>query len=398
MVREVEPAKPSTRLSALGATRATVATNRRTDAKRLGQQLSGELDWIVMRAMEKDRSRRYETAAALADDLGRYLAGEAVLAGPASGLYRARRLVRRHRAAAGVGAAVAACLVAGVAGTAVGFVREAAARRVAQAQRALAERRQHEAEAERDGARAAVSYVTHDVLDAAVRQQPHDAAAPPGARRRPDPPGRAGRGRPLPRPPARGGGRPRGPGVGAGRRRAGRAGAGPGRGRPGHPPAVPGNDDRDTIRAEVLTAYLGKPGSPGTVQTSRDAYDQARRSCGTRDPVTLWAEFTYACALNWAGRSTEALPLIREAYEGQQAVLGPDPVVHAAVARGLRHDRRVGRPPGRRRPAHRRGPGTGAGGCWARRPGDDLGPGGRRQRPDRGRPPGPRPPTGTPRS
>ena len=136
MIREVEPPRPSTKLSGLGETLATVATNRGTDPVHLGRAIRGELDWIVMRALEKDRTRRYDTAAALADDLNRYLAGEAVLAGPASGLYRLQKVARRYKAAVATGGAVAAVLVLGVAGTTWGLLREAEQRHVAEARQA----------------------------------------------------------------------------------------------------------------------------------------------------------------------------------------------------------------------------------------------------------------------
>ena len=124
MIRDDEVPRPSTRLHTMAAaTVTTLATNRSTDAKHLEGAVRGELDWIVMRALEKNRSRRYDTAAALADDLGRYLAGDAVLAGPVSGLYRLRKLARRYRAAVAVGGVVAACLLLGVAGTTFGLVQ-----------------------------------------------------------------------------------------------------------------------------------------------------------------------------------------------------------------------------------------------------------------------------------
>ncbi len=74
IIREEEPPRPSTRVSTLGETLASVSAQRRTEPKRLGQMFRGELDWIVMRALEKDRSRRYETAVGLAQDVERYLA------------------------------------------------------------------------------------------------------------------------------------------------------------------------------------------------------------------------------------------------------------------------------------------------------------------------------------
>ena len=98
MIREVEPAKPSQRLSRLEDARSTEsARRRRTDVPSLRRVLRGELDWITMRAMEKDRTRRYGSPAELAADIARYLRHEPVLAGPPSAAYRARKFVRRHR-------------------------------------------------------------------------------------------------------------------------------------------------------------------------------------------------------------------------------------------------------------------------------------------------------------
>ncbi len=99
IIREEEPPRPSTRLSTLGATVTTVSAQRSTDPRQLGRTIRGELDWIVMKALEKDRSRRYETANGLAMDVQRYLSDEPVQACPPSAGYRLRKLARRHRAA-----------------------------------------------------------------------------------------------------------------------------------------------------------------------------------------------------------------------------------------------------------------------------------------------------------
>src|SRR5206468_731457 len=88
IIREEEPVKPSTRFSTLGQASATVSANRQSDAKRLSQLFRGELDWIVMKALEKDRNRRYESASAFAADVQRYLRDEPVLACPPSAMYR----------------------------------------------------------------------------------------------------------------------------------------------------------------------------------------------------------------------------------------------------------------------------------------------------------------------
>jgi serine/threonine protein kinase/tetratricopeptide (TPR) repeat protein len=100
IIREEEPPRPSARLSTLAADQAvTVAEHRRTDARRLRQTVRGELDWIVMKCLEKDRNRRYETANGLARDIERYLNDEAVQACPPSAGYRLRKFARRNKRA-----------------------------------------------------------------------------------------------------------------------------------------------------------------------------------------------------------------------------------------------------------------------------------------------------------
>ncbi|MBK7641885.1 MAG: tetratricopeptide repeat protein [Planctomycetes bacterium] len=121
MIREVEPPKPSTRLSTSLDTLAGIAARRRVEPGRLGTLLRGELDWIVMKALEKDRARRYESASGLALDIGRFRRGEAVHAAPVSAAYRLRKFVRRNRGAVFAGAAVALALLVG----AVGFAWQA---------------------------------------------------------------------------------------------------------------------------------------------------------------------------------------------------------------------------------------------------------------------------------
>ncbi|MBS0197192.1 MAG: serine/threonine protein kinase [Planctomycetes bacterium] len=128
IIREVEPPKPSTRLSANTGTIAGVAAQRHTEPRRLGMVIRGELDWIVMKALEKDRTRRYETANGLAMDIRRYLSGEAVVAAPPSTAYRFKKFVRRNRVMVAAGAAVGAALVLGMVGT-IWQARVAAAQR-----------------------------------------------------------------------------------------------------------------------------------------------------------------------------------------------------------------------------------------------------------------------------
>jgi serine/threonine protein kinase len=111
IIREVDPPRPSARLSEL----ARVGTPAAMDGTASVRRLRGELDWIVMRAIEKDRTRRYESASALYQDIERYLADEPVLAGPPSAAYRLRKLIKRHRL---IAFAIISTLLAGVAGVA----------------------------------------------------------------------------------------------------------------------------------------------------------------------------------------------------------------------------------------------------------------------------------------
>jgi tetratricopeptide (TPR) repeat protein len=106
LIREQEPSKPSTKLSTAEGL-PTLAANRGTEPRRLTALVKGELDWIVMKALEKDRSRRYESANALATDVQRYLADEPVLACPPSAAYRLRKFARRNKRALATAAVVA---------------------------------------------------------------------------------------------------------------------------------------------------------------------------------------------------------------------------------------------------------------------------------------------------
>ena len=123
IIREEEPCKPSTKISTLGDAASDVSDRRRSDPRKLRQTLQGDLDWIVMKAMDKDRTRRYETASALADDVQRFIDDEPVLASPPSAGYRLRKLVRRNRAVVLTGALIASALILGVIGTTAGLVR-----------------------------------------------------------------------------------------------------------------------------------------------------------------------------------------------------------------------------------------------------------------------------------
>jgi serine/threonine protein kinase/tetratricopeptide (TPR) repeat protein len=126
ILRDEDPPTPSTRIGTLGAASTEIAARRGTAPAALRRQLRGDLDWVTMKALERDRNRRYPMAAALAQDVRRHLAFEPVTAGPPGAWYQLSRLVRRHRAASAATLAVLVSLIAGLV-VSVTFYREARA-------------------------------------------------------------------------------------------------------------------------------------------------------------------------------------------------------------------------------------------------------------------------------
>jgi len=122
-VREEEPPKPSTRLTTPGFDTKHATLNRKTDLPSLTRQLKGELDWITMKAMAKDRTQRYASVSELAADVERYLKHEPVVAGPPSAMYHLKKYVRRHRTAVVAAALVIMAMVIGITGTSIGLVK-----------------------------------------------------------------------------------------------------------------------------------------------------------------------------------------------------------------------------------------------------------------------------------
>jgi serine/threonine protein kinase/regulator of sirC expression with transglutaminase-like and TPR domain len=157
IIREEEPPTPSQRLNTLDAQAcSTVSERRGVDGRRLVQVLRGELDWIVMKALEKDRNRRYESASALAADVQRYIKDEPVLACPPSAAYRFRKLVRRNKAILTTLASVAVALLLGTGVSTWQMVEADGARRLAD-ERLENEKREHD-RAEEQRQRAQASY------------------------------------------------------------------------------------------------------------------------------------------------------------------------------------------------------------------------------------------------
>jgi tetratricopeptide (TPR) repeat protein len=165
MVREVDPPRPSTKLNTAKAL-PNIAANRSIEPARLAKLLHGELDWVVMKALEKDRTRRYETASGFARDIQRYLADEVVEARPPSGGYRLKKFVKRNKVHVIAASLVFLTLVGGIIGTSLGM---AAARRAQQAeakQRAAADAQRDKAIASETKARdeAAKAQTINDFL------------------------------------------------------------------------------------------------------------------------------------------------------------------------------------------------------------------------------------------
>ncbi|MCI0541110.1 MAG: serine/threonine-protein kinase [Verrucomicrobiales bacterium] len=146
-IREVEPPRPSTRLSTLTAADLdTVARLRRTGARELRSELRGDLDWIVMKCLEKDRARRYETATGLAQDLRRHLADEPVAAGAPSAGYKFGKFARRNKVALAVAALVAVVLITATGISAWQAIRASQAESIAKQRLTESEKARQDAE------------------------------------------------------------------------------------------------------------------------------------------------------------------------------------------------------------------------------------------------------------
>jgi serine/threonine protein kinase len=175
VVREVDPPRPSTKLSTAEALPA-LAANRSTEPGKLTGMLQNELDWIVLKALEKDRIRRYSSANSFAEDVQRYLAGEAVQAVPPSGWYRLKKTLRRNRGPVVAAALVLLVLVVGIIGTTIGLIRAKEAKEAEAQQRRQVEQERDEkilALKEADEQRRRAEYQTASVgIDLDMEGQP----------------------------------------------------------------------------------------------------------------------------------------------------------------------------------------------------------------------------------
>jgi eukaryotic-like serine/threonine-protein kinase len=179
LIRDVVPSRPSTRLSSLGGSTTIVADNRATDPKHLSRLLAGDLDWIVMKALEKDRNRRYTSAESLGDDVERYLRRDAILARPPSVAYRLTRFAQRHRVAVLAAVAVTAALLAGTTIATWQAVVATRAKHLALAAATAESQAKQIAVAERAETQAVLRFVQQQIL-AAARPKGRNGGLGPG--------------------------------------------------------------------------------------------------------------------------------------------------------------------------------------------------------------------------
>jgi serine/threonine protein kinase/tetratricopeptide (TPR) repeat protein len=301
LIREEEPPTPSQRLHTLDAQAcSTVSERRGVDGRRLGQLLRGELDWIAMRALEKDRERRYESASAFAADVQRYLADEAVAACPPSAGYRLRKYVRRNRRALVIAGTFAAVLVAATA--------------VSTWQAVVARDAQHQAERDRDRAMSAESQAkteqaraqaaeAHAATEAAIARAVNDflqgdllgqvASAPPQDREFAEGPYLTVK-EALDRAEARIGQRFQ------------------------NQPLV-----EAAIRMTIGEACLNLSDQARPVKHFKRAFALRKTHLGPADPNTLRSMQALSGAYLWAGQHSESIALRQQLLEERKARLGP---------------------------------------------------------------------------
>ena len=288
MIREEEPPRPSTRISGLTpGDRTTLAHRRSSQPDAIRSILRGDLDWIVMRALEKDRNRRYDTASELADDLLRHLSNLPVSARPPSTRYVLSKLVRRHRHVFfGVGAAAAA-LVLGAGFAVWQAIRATHAEHQAAQQRDRALEARQEADANARTSRAVTDFLRNDLL----RQADTRAQAESGFQQQPNLTVKA-----------------------ALDRAAGRVGD--------------RFKDDPLVEAEILltigTAYRGVGEAAKATAALRRAVALSEHKLGDKHPQTLAATTQLALSLQEDGNLPEALPLLKQVLQIRRVILGEE--------------------------------------------------------------------------
>ena len=164
VIREVDPPRPSTRLSKLGAEAGEVARRRRMSLAALEQQLQHELEWIPLKALRKEPAERYASASDLAADVANYMSDRPLNAGPESSAYRLRKFLRRHRGGVAAGVAITLMLVGGVVATSWQAIRASRAESRAVVERNDAQAQRRRAEAALENVREVNRFLTDDLL------------------------------------------------------------------------------------------------------------------------------------------------------------------------------------------------------------------------------------------
>src|SRR5271163_727984 len=279
-IREDEPPSPSTRLNQSKETITTTSEQRKTDPGRLPKLLQGELDWIVMKALEKDRTRRYETANGFARDIERYLSGDPVEAGPPSATYRLKKFANKNRALIGTAVAFAALLILGVVVSTWQAIRARRAEKVATAER-------DRADAEAATSKAVTDFLQNSLLSQASAQQQS------GLNEKPDPDVKV-------------------------RTLLDRAAATIG-GKFAGQPLVESN-----VRGTIGTAYRDLNLLAESEQQYQKAYDMSVKYRGPEDPDTLVALGNLGSLKDSQGKYQEAIKIGEKVYEATRRVLGPE--------------------------------------------------------------------------
>ncbi len=165
LIREFDPVRPSSRVIPITDLVRQTSISRGTEPSKLTRALRGDLDWITLKALEKERERRYDSAAAFAQDIGRHLKNEPVEAGPPSALYRMRKLVQRNRLAVAAAAVILTLLIAGIA--------------VSTWQAVRATRAEKRADGEAQIAKAVNDFLKNDLLQQAGSREQAKSKEPP---------------------------------------------------------------------------------------------------------------------------------------------------------------------------------------------------------------------------
>ncbi len=346
IIREVEPSKPSTKLSSSDEL-PNIAANRKSEPKRLAKIMHGDLDWIVMKCLEKDRGRRYETANGLALELQRFIAHEPVLAGPPARRYRIKKFLRRHQAATTAACVLLLALLLGISGTTWGLLRARSERDAKELARVDAENRRAEADQQRQRAdqQAAIATAVNDFLcNDLLRQSDSVAQAGRGFAEDPNLTVKTA----LQRAGDRIGDRfSKDPMVEAAVRMAiGEAFAGVGDARQaiGHLERTAalrlsglGADHADTLAARfnLAGAYMNAGRVTEAWPIFADVVERRTRNLGSDHRDTLIARYHLADAHRTAGRHNEAIKIDEEVAERATALFGRDDPVTLVTLNNL---------------------------------------------------------------